>query len=233
MSTHDPRHDGLLRQVTLGELERDAASVRDLESCPTCRHTLDELDHMKTLFTAEGHALDREVEELAQAASDEAPDDVEERILTGFRSQVAATAFDGPPAGQEAALRRWAPIVLVAAAALLVLTRPWNWSDDPPPDRSGISLGEDGASIVLSTEATLKGSFEWTCELEGAANYGITVYDASFRTLAREHTRSTSWTPDPSLAATWPETIHWEITAFDASGTELGSASGSASFSSP
>ena len=178
---------------------------------------------------------DRELEALLRAAAQEERSTLEDAraLEEAPGSELVAETLrrrferDGRAPG-----RRWLPLAAAAVAIMLGFAAR-SWLRSPRPGPSG-TLG--GYELVLLAPVGASHDFrvfQWRETSAAAAWFEVLVArespaGAGEPVASSGRLKTPSWSPDPKEILAWPERIHWEVRAFDASGALLDARSASA-----
>lgn len=238
MAQHTEEHAEVLRGLLLGDRHADDPHVATLlATCPECEVEWSELQ-----------ALQGDLGTLGQSERDLL---AEAHTLTGTPGEelVARDAQARALRAAEPERASWRPRIRPgwgAAAALLIAAALFLFGD--PGEETDPAGADDPFTIGTGSEAGLSPSgsvggfpatFTWELATGDGGWYTVTVWadpgdgplDEPLTTS--ERCRTQRWTPTEAQAAAWPRAILWEVRAFDASGSVVGSAGATAERSRP
>lgn len=226
----DPEPRRLLAAVAAGELDPRSDSVRELlDRCPGCREELREmLQITKTL----DRAGTLEKKRLSSSLGDPANPVDRAWVETTLRSKGLLPKPRPEPASRLRRLLLSRRGTLIAAALLLVsiwIIQPFPRESNSPAIEPNPASPFPGSAPLLGGDLQLLdpvgevsewGRFRWSQDLPKGGWFVITVYEAegnSPRILAGPETRiEGEWQPTSEETAAWPNSIRWEVQAFDA-----------------
>jgi hypothetical protein len=223
-AAHAREHEALIRAVIVGDRSRADGEVRAvLDSCPACARALEELGE-----------LSRSLDEL-RGAEREALAGAAPASAAPWPAARVAAALQGARASERTAAGRlvWVGLAAAAIVAFVLAVRDGRPSgelrrgtQEPQPESYLGARRIEG--LAPRGEVEDYGTFRWTVapEVAGASTFVVRVRggdaDSAF-SLESERLRGNEWTPTKEELASMPDSIRWEVTAFDASGSLLDS----------
>lgn len=244
-AAHGPEHERAIAAAFLGEVEGAAHAVAT-PGCAACERRLAELRSVVRLLE---RAADGERAAVADAAvgPQAAPPsrDPIERLLSLAAARERAVLDDalgrpGAPrdAGATVPTPTRAPFASVAgriaaAAALLAALAAGWWVANPgSPAEAPIPLSAGDLACAPARDAREPfRAFAWSGTLPAGGWFEVAVRDAQGIELLERSGRLHvhEWSPEADRATRWPDEILWEVHAYDATGSRVGSCSGSRS----
>ena len=229
----DRRREEILRDVAAGELSIDSREVQELvQEDPSVATEIEEMERASTVLEA-GVEFERQVRREATSAF--SPEEVEAtlRTLREARSGRSAAAAES-----RAAPRRWPRAVAAVAALLAVSSLLYVALVDPEPNRTHDprTLGDGIENLTPQGEIRAYSAFSWTFEKQDGVHYRVEVFDPAPGAGAEPIDKSPTltradWSPTPDQTRQWPRSILWTVTAYDATGARIDSASAACSLS--
>jgi hypothetical protein len=200
--------DDPLERLFLGELDPASdEALRYFAEHPGARAELEALRDLEGQLSLAADER-REVVEQARNTSGVPGENQVERVLDEHLPVPRAPNRAGP---------RWLIPLLAAAAVVLLMWGPWRVAEDTAPALDpGPTMGSEWNIQVEGA-----GSFErftWERPLEGAQFFQAKVYNPNDLLVELSESgelEQARWTPDPKVAATWPDEIYVEVHVMD------------------
>lgn len=226
-------HDELLAEVLAMVVNGDKSARERLSHDPALQARLDEL------LGTTGVVADAELErrEVLAAAQEMRAPLAEERLEAWVRARADRDQVAGAVLGSERF--PWRPLVFAMAAVLLAIFSLGRWSPDAVPDQGSAPryMGPDtvgDASLAPQGDVPAWTHFTWDVPLAEHEYFRVLVYDADRDDLPiaeSRHLDKNRWTIDPTVGATWPARIRWELELYAEGGGYLDGWSAEASLS--